>query len=819
MSKAYPTKKYLHNLITLAFIFLILITSCSSFQEAPIKVDDFITTEENYPKAEVVFQVKIPTPLNADEKINLEIIDEVTGILLNPTRYEMAQQSGTDFFIRLPLTIGTKVKYRFLRNGAQTFFEYNTQRQIVRYRVAYINGPLLLQDSVAGWADQPYDGPVGRIRGQLIDKSNNSPIPNMAIYAAGLQTLSSSDGTFILEGLPPWTHNVVIASLDGAFETFQQGAAIAEEATTPIRVSLQKRPLVEATFIVKLPAGFSTNLPLRLASNFYSLGFMEDYHGSNPRTLSSNLPIFTKNTNNQYVLSVMLPAGSDIRYKFTLGDGFWNTELTESGGFLIRELIVPTTKFSITKQIELIKPQNMGEITFNVETPVNTPTSDKLSIQLNSFGWMQPLEMVKVSDNQWSYSIYSPTHLVGNIEYRFCRNDNCQLTAAVSTQIGQVITTNLPQTVNEKLEEWQYLNITTSPTEIETFNGAILPRTDFITGFEFANTLHGSWQGSIIQGLNSISSTGANWVIVTPTWSPTSVNPPLFEPLPGQDLLWPDLQVLIDSISKNNLQPVIFPMINDSDDLPQFWTKSKRDAGWWQSFFDRYQRFILQNADLAQQMNASAIIIGDPRMKPAMSGGLLADGNTANAPENADEQWCQLIKDVKARYQGPVIGIISLPASGNPTFGWLNDVDAIYVLFSPPLTNSGDSTTQNLENIFGTELDSQVKPFAEQYQKTILIGINYPSTPIALEGCIDYNGSCLNYETTLLQDSNVDLNLQSRIYNAAFVASAKKDWVNGFISRGFDPTLVIKDQGSSIYGKPALDVMWFWYHLILNKPS
>lgn len=819
MSKVYVTKRTLYNFSTLAFIFIFLLTSCTSFQTAPIKVDDFVTTEENYPKAEVVFQVKIPNPLNADEKINLEIIDEVTGILLNPTRYEMAQQSGTDFFIRLPLTIGLKVKYRFLRKGSQTFFEYNTQRQIVRYRVAYINGPLLLQDSVAGWADQPYDGPVGRIRGQLIDKSNNSPIPNMAIYAAGMQTLSSSDGTFILEGLPPWTHNVVIASLDGAFETFQQGAAISEEATTPIRVTLQKRPLIETTFLVKLPAGFNTNLPLRLASNFYSLGFMEDYLGSNPLTLSSNLPILLKSANNLYSLSVMLPAGADIRYKFTLGDGFWNTELSENGGFLIRDLIVPNTKNTIQKQIELINPQNMGEITFNVQTPSNTPPNDKLSIQLNSFGWMQPLEMVKISDNQWSYSIYSPTHLVGNIEYRFCRNDNCQELASISDQTGQLITTNLPQSINEVLDEWKLLNLPSSPTEIDTFNGAILPRTDFVTGFELATNLQGSWQNSIDQGLSSISSTGANWVIVTPTWSPTSINPPLFEPLPGQDLLWPDLQELLNSISKNNLQPAIFPIINGSDGLSLFWTKSIRDAGWWQSFFDRYQRFILQNADLAQQMNASAIIVGDPNVIPAMSDGKLADGSNSNAPENADDQWRQLIQDIRSRYQGPVIGVICLPSSGNNTYDWLNDVDAIYVQFSPSLTNSGDSSTQNLENVFGSELEKQVKPFAEKYSKTILIGINYPSTPIALEGCIDTNGSCQIYTKPSLQDTNIDLNLQSRIYNAAFVASAKKDWVNGFISREFDPTLILRDQGSSVYGKPALDVLWFWIHLILNKPS
>jgi hypothetical protein len=289
--------------------------------------------------------------------------------------------------------------------------------------------------------------------------------------------------------------------------------------------------------------------------------------------------------------------------------------------------------------------------------------------------------------------------------------------------------------------------------------------------------------------------------------------------VPGIDLLWPDLQNVITRITTAKLQPVLFPVLSDSVVLDQFWSSASKDAGWWQTLFDRYHRFMLQNADLANIMKANAILVGDPGMKPAMSNGKLPNGESSNPPANADEQWSQLIRDIRSRYSGPVIGVISIPDQNTSLPGWLKDVDGIYVLFSPSLADSTDQSVGALRTAFGAALDSLVQPIATQYGKPIILGINYPSAQIALNGCVDANGSCINYEQSDLANSPIDLDLQIKIYNAAIISSVSRPWINGFVSRGFNPLVVIKDQSSSVYGKPASDVLWFWYHFILNKPS
>jgi hypothetical protein len=813
-TRKHATKQFY---VSIAIIFTIILSACSVFEDSPLEDTVFTESIENYARAEVVFQVNLPAPISSTDKLVLEIMDDVTGIYLNPTQYEMAGQDYQNFYINLPLTVGEKVKYRYLRKSGQTFYEYTARNEPLRYREYFVDGPALLQDYVSAWSDYPYTGPVGRIRGQLTEQSSNIPLPNLMINAGGIQTISSADGSFIIEGLPIGTQNVVISSLDGSYDTFQQGAVIAEEATTPIMIEMKKRSTVNVEFMVKMPDGFTTDLPLKLATNLYSLGYPEADLISGSNTISSDLPVFTKNSDSEYTLSLSLPAGTDLRYKFTLGDGFWNSELTSSGGFVTRELVVPSEDTTIQKKVEAFTSPNVGAISINVAVPQTTPGNETVSLQLNSFGWMQPLPMRKIGENQWSYTLYSPTHMVSNIEYRFCRNDQCDMAISKPGETGTITTSNMPQTLTMSFENWQYLSANTGTTNVDTNAGALQPRTDFITGFELISDFPASWKTSVDQGLVSAASTGASWVIVSPTWTITSTNPPLFEPLPGTDLLWPDLQLLIANISSNNLQPVLFPRISNSSEIDAFWVNGKKDGGWWQTIFERYQRFILQNADLAQSLNAAALIVGDPAMRPSMGSGVLSNGGISNAPENADQQWSQLVSDIRARYSGPVIGVISLPDHNNGKFPeWLKNVDAIYVLFSPSLTSSSDQSVQAMVSVFDTALETYVQPLSAQFGKPIVIGIDYPSNPTALNGCITVNGSCMSNETVDFSGQSVDLDMQAKIYNAAIISCARRSWVNGFVSRGYDPLVVMKDQTSSIYGKPASDILWFWFHYILN---
>ena len=283
-------KTPLFSALSLLIFLFVQLSACSSV----IKVPSNESLPE-YPKAEVVFQVTIPQPIEKDSKMILEILDDVTGLYFNSARFELAQKDDTNYFIRVPLTISSEVKYRYVKVGASSAYEFNSQNQQVRLRIIKISGPEIVQDIVTTWIDQPYSGPLGRIRGQVIDKANNAPIPNILVTTGGLQTISASDGTFILEGLVPGTHNLVIYSMDGAYETFQQGAIISDDATTPVIAYLEKRRTVDISFNVDIPEGYDTTLPLRFVSNLQNLGNAYADLSSGSSGSSINYPISSTN--------------------------------------------------------------------------------------------------------------------------------------------------------------------------------------------------------------------------------------------------------------------------------------------------------------------------------------------------------------------------------------------------------------------------------------------------------------------------------------------------------------------------------------------
>jgi len=549
------------QLVTYGFLLVTLLSSCSIVPTASPEILPFIETNENYPRAEVIFSVTLPQTLSENEDLMLEVLDDITGEFFNPKLYELSSSDGKKYSINLPFIVGEKVKYRYLRYGEQTLYEYTAKNEPLQYRLYYVNGPGLVKDVISAWQDQPYTGSYGRIRGQLVEKSTQLPVPNVSISAAGIRTISAADGSFILEGLSPGLCNVVISSLDGAYGTFQQGAMIAEESTTPIILELQKRNFVDVNFQVKLPEGFETESPLRFASNLYLLGYPETKLSEGGYTSAANLPEFSSISNSEYILTLSLPVGEHIRYKFTLGDGFWNAELGQEGNFVVRDLVVTKNSTDIRKKIASFDSPGIGPVLFEITTSASVPANEEVAIQFYSIGWTEPIPMRRTSNNQWKFTLHSPTHLLPTFEYRFCRNGYCDKAISEPQSNGIVTTNNLPQDISLYLEKWLYLDPISGLTNVETNGGSVQPRTDFITGYELVSEFPITWANYIDDGLASISSTAANWVIYSPTWSVTNVNPPLFEPLPGDDLLWPELKTLSAHISANQLQSVIFPIL------------------------------------------------------------------------------------------------------------------------------------------------------------------------------------------------------------------------------------------------------------------
>ena len=68
----------------------------------------------------------------------------------------------------------------------------------VRYRMVAVTGPGSVEDVVASWSDWSFSSPVGRMTGQVVDSTNNTPIPNILIAAGGQQILTDSTGSFAI---------------------------------------------------------------------------------------------------------------------------------------------------------------------------------------------------------------------------------------------------------------------------------------------------------------------------------------------------------------------------------------------------------------------------------------------------------------------------------------------------------------------------------------------------------------------------------------------------------------------------------------------
>ena len=168
--------------------------------------------------------------------------------------------------------------------------EHTSSGEPVRYRLLQVNGPDSVDDVISRWTDTEFTGPSGRIMGQASDNSTGQPIPNLLITAGGSQSYTHSDGTFLIEGLPPGIHNLVGYAMDGAYQTFQQGAEIAAESTTPTPIKLEPANFVDVTFEISLPANTPPLVPVRLAGNLYQLGNTFGTLAGGVNTLSMRMP-------------------------------------------------------------------------------------------------------------------------------------------------------------------------------------------------------------------------------------------------------------------------------------------------------------------------------------------------------------------------------------------------------------------------------------------------------------------------------------------------------------------------------------------------
>jgi hypothetical protein len=652
-----------------------------------------------------------------------------------------------------------------------------------------VTGQGSVEDVVSKWTDTTYTPPTGRIIGEAHDAQSGQPIPNLLVTAGGAQAISKADGSFVIEGLPPGVHNLVAYAMDGTYRTYQQGARVAVESTTPTPLSLETAPTANLLFVVTVPEG-TPPVPLRLAGNLYQLGNSFGNLRGDLSSVATNMPEMKLLPDGRYSLTLTLPVGADIRYKYTLGDGFWNAEHTNTGEFKLRQIIVPDHNALIEEQVESWQDHSSRMLAFDITVPENTPPGDFVSIQFNPLiGWTEPLPMWQLAEFRWAYILYSPLNLPGNFSYRYCRNNQCGY--ADDAQTPGVYGTGRPielsderQTFSEPVVEWSSLYadpaaFTIPPAEIPLRGQA------FWAGVEWIHDYHPNWRALFPAALDRVKTTGANWVVLSPTWTygknPPGNNPPVLAPLMGQDITWWDLVEAASLSQARGLNVAIYPSARTLVNSDEWWQSAQRDFSWWPAWFYQYRSFVLHHADLAQRSGAAALILGGEELAPALPGGLLPDGTPSGVPENAEEQWRELITQTRARFSGQLLWAVPHQAIDNPP-PFLDAIDQVYLTWTVDAlldAQSGQAIPMD------SWLDNRLLPFQILVGKPVILGVSLPSDP--------------------------SLENQLEAYNTVIQPATQRDWIAGFVSRGYYPPAALQDLSASVNGKPASNLLAYWF--------
>ena len=777
------------------------------------------------PKAQTTFTATLPEPLAAGETLVISLLDEVSGLPYNIAAYPMQPVDGLTYSAILPLTLNAVVKYRYERRGAAQVVEDTSLGTAIRYRLYAVPGQGEVHDIVSDWSDKAYARPTGSIQGRAFNADTGAPIPNLLVSAGGVQYLTDSAGRFDLPGLPVGTHTLTAYAMDGMYQTFQQGAAVGGGQITSMELRLRPAPIVNVTFIAAAPPSTQAGVPVRLAGNLLQLGnTFADLQGG-MSVSADRLPLLSYGTDGRYSITIGLPVGAYVQYKYTLGDGFWNAEHNAQGGFTLREFVVPAQDTVLQDQVSTWQAGNSAPILFEVNVPASTPAGDIIHLQINPYTWTEPLPMWPMGNNKWAYKLYGPLNMLGAFSYRYCRNAQCgsadDAATAGSSAAGRSAITNLSsQDLQDTVSAWNWYD---NPEPTTLVGAGITPRQGFTAGIELQADYRPNWSYYMPQALTNIQALGANQVVFSPTWTFSLANPLKFDPVPGRDALWPDLTTSINQARALGLNAAIFPAAHFNAAPADFWKAAPRDAAWWQTWFDHYRAFAVHHADLAAQTGAQTLILGGDWLAPALPNGVLADGSPSGVPADADARWKAVITEVRAHFGGRVLWALPFTqASLQTPLAFLQETDGIYLLWSAALTGQANASKADLANEAGRILDNEVAALPALINKPILLAIAYPSATGAANGCIS-NGAGLCLDWTALSRPNPDtsavglnLQIQADLYEAVLTAVNARPWISGVVSRGYYPPAALRDKSASVHGKPAADILWYWFPRMLG---
>lgn len=790
------------------------LTSC----HFPSRIDmdsDLFDNESDYstPLVNLHFSLSLPSQIQEKEKIALEIVDDVTGLPYNTKIILMRKESGLTYRTVLPVPAGSVVKYRYNKITDILIPETTPNNETILYRIAYAANHTFIQDIIQSWQDEVYAGGAGLLQGSVVSSDNNQPAADILVSAGGQRTFTDANGNYQIEGLGSGVHNVVFYAIDGQFRTFQQGALIEQGKITLADADLERMPKVKVSFNVT-PPNDALGVPIYIAGNIRQLGntFAELSGGMSVKP--KRMPSLQLKSDGSMSISLTLFAGTDLRYKFTLGDGYWNAEQKRDGGFRTRQLIVPDEDVIINQTIETWRSPNVEPVSFEVSIPAKLSPTESKYIQFKNQDWMEPIPLWPLGNNQYLFILFSPLEKNQAILYRFCRNEDCvHARDAGSLEFErQILVEPSEQNISLTLDNWQNLyQFKSNDTVIESYIPQKTP--SYQTMLELTPEMDPSWLILFPQGITSVDQMGANSVIISPQWFIKS-NSPYPHPVIGKTPFAFELSGLLAETKAQGFQVGLFPQLAPFNLLENWWSSTSQGELWRESFFTSYREFLLNYAKIAKQSQADYLFIGGKSVLPAINSSSENEFEDLTAFSTSHEEWVNLIKETREIFQGELIWATNANRNMDPLPSFIDQFDRIYISIDSPLALEEQPSFEGIQAGFINLIDSEIYEVYRSTGKPITLAFGYPALSSSASGCALFGDRCFNdglFRLEQIDTLPVDFEQQSLVYNAIFPILASRDWVSGASIRGYEPIVDIHSGSSAIGGRPASDVIKYWF--------
>lgn len=225
---------------------------------------------------------------------------------------------------------------------------------------------------------------------------------------------------------------------------------------------------------------------------------------------------------------------------------------------------------------------------------------------------------------------------------------------------------------------------------------------------------------------------------------------------------------------------------------------------------------LLSYARLAAAAGAEQVVIDLHSIAAALPAGTLPDGSPSGVPGDSENSWRTLISELQELYPGLLIGEIEIGAESQTPPPFLDQFDRVRLYWHAPLTDDAAISFDQLQEQTRILLEASLANRALA-QIPVVLSVEYLSVQDSELACPPAPDGRCRPASDFIQgavvdpDLGVDLQAQAWAVNALLLAAQSQPQLGGVSVRGYDPGPVLHDKSASVRGKPAEDIVRYWF--------